>query len=710
MRWKRIFGAFGIGITILVVLTAIAASALYFAGFFDFPDFSLIDDKRETSIFYDERGTIIREYCEYCREITTLGELGEFPKFAVAVEDRMFFKRRFGALSFRAILRAFWDNFTNFSIKQGGSTITQQVARMLFLGKELARELESDSIAPSLWRKAREAWIATLLDRKISREKILELYLNNIFCGHGRHGVKACSRWYFKKDTKNLSIAETALLVGLWRKPSCSPFLNKECAKELRGRVLEQLYAQDLISESEKRESLKAPIPIRQDKYGCHAEHFAAFVRRNIIEKRRLVDQGLKVYTTINCDLQNVAEAALRASMDMMIARNPELATDLRGAALLVDARTGAIKVWTVEPSFSKSEYDPIYQGEGRHTGSAFKPFAYGTWIEKRGAKLSPDDQGEGPWELDDSSDTDGDGKSLLSISMGEGRDPHQIQNFPYEGETPRYRGKIPAILALAESRNAATMSMVSRVRNSGVLKEHRISKEEIIEFAVRLGISAPKVDPGLTIALGSIDASLFKMVRAWTGFLGTLIQPYAIEGIDDAHGKELEQTEMQSPLPAIEEKTSRAILRGLRAAIEYIHDGKYVGTGKLAKRELDFQVMGKTGTATNNKGETTDNWFIGCTPSYCMGVWIGRDKKLPMKATLDPSDPEGKLKIQETGSKNCLIVFTALMGKLFKEKPRESFPEGTDPNKPFVYSALKDKTPIDTSKEPILEIELNTP
>src|SRR5574337_1811985 len=280
--------------------------ALYLNGFFAWPDFSRIQDRRETSMLYAEDGAVLREYCTYCREIASLDEMGYFPKLAVLVEDKGF-ERRLTPVSSRGVLRALWQDLKTLSLQQGGSTITQQVARILFAEEELRHEQERKTLSAKLWRKGREFWFSMLLEGHVDRNKILELYLNHVFCGHGRYGVKACSQYYFRKEPADLSIAEVAMMIGTWRTPQYSPFINPEEALRLRGRVLDQLAGERVITRAQADEWQKLPLPQRQERDQCRALHAGEFVRRRIIQTTRLVDQGLKVHTSINCGWQRAA-------------------------------------------------------------------------------------------------------------------------------------------------------------------------------------------------------------------------------------------------------------------------------------------------------------------------------------------------------------------------------------------------------------------
>ena len=228
---------------------------------------------------------------------------------------------------------------------------------------------------------------------------------------------------------------------------------------------------------------------------------------------------------------------------------------------------------------------------------------------------------------------------------------------------------------------------------------ERKMTEEEILEAANKLGVTLPEVDPGLTVAIGSIDVSLYEMVRAWIVMIGgRIVEPYAVEEILDAKGKSIEAAELKETEIILAPDISFAITRGLRATVELPH-----GTGNRANEELvkklGVHVMGKTGTATDAEGETTDNWFVGCTPSYCMGIWIGRDKKLPMKTTVVDGQP-----IQETGGRNALPVFIKTMQKIYETEPKDIFSEATDPKKPFKLKPKEGVATIQNEENSVAE------
>lgn len=656
-------------------------------GFFELPDFSAIDRLPESSIVYDAARNRIKEFCVECRETIPLSEMGVFPRVAVAVEDKNFWTRWL-VVSSDGIGRALIEDIKTRELSQGASTITQQASRNLFLRRELERERETDSKSAKWWRKFREIWVSIHLERRLTRAQVLELYLNIAYCGNGRYGVEACSQWYYGRPASKLSVPEAALIAGLWRSPGSNPGRDKDKAKALRNRVLGQLEKQGVLSARDRELAEQIPMPIRYAPMRG-TEHFAEAVRRDFSARGKFVDYGIRVQTALEPRWQHAANEALRASIEGMQKRNPEI-SDFCGAAFAIDVKTGDVKVWAAYPDFVDNEYDLIRQAE-RHAGSTFKPFFLAAWLEA-GGRASPEDEGSGPAMLDDSYGT-ANGKSGLWVSMGGGRGRHYLQNFPFEGQL-RYRGMIPAILAIAESRNVAIMSGVAGV--GGSRAPLRVTKDAILGTAERLGIPHPNYDPGLTLPIGSIDVSIYAMTRAWTGFLGTLVEPRLVVSASMPRLRTAYEVSSVSPKIVLDRDVSSQIVRGMRAVVEFDH-----GTAKsLANRYLPgIQAMGKTGTANGlfttvvggvkkTTVETTDNWFVGCTPSYCAGVWIGRKNKLPIPTTRTATGSP----VQETGGRNALPVWAAIMKEAYRDRPFDAFPPETDPKKPFVRTPTAEK------------------
>lgn len=722
MRWW--LGRIAIILGLFLILLSAAIFLLLWSGeFFTFPDFSKVGEGTETSIIYDAEEQVIKKYCLRCREAVVLSQMGHFPQIAVAVEDKNFWERK-TAFDPLAIIRAFITNLKNVRIKEGGSTITQQLARIIFLEEELRYERlikQSDhgfiqKKGAQFWRKGREAWIATQLQQYLdkNRQFILELYLNHVWCGHG-YGVKSCSNNIFSKNPKELSIGEAALIAGLWRNPDIPPFGSDKKTLELRERVLVQLAREGMIDEKEKYEFGAHELPERKKEKNTIAQHFAEYVRREITKKNKLVDAGLRIYTTLNLRVQEVAQLSLNTSVEAMKNENQDL-QDLRGTVLLVDRFNGGIVAFAQYPEFEENQY--LIDQIKRQAGSALKPLTYLTFL-RLGGRLSCEDetaldekQKKGPCLTDDSYGPS-DGPSAVFLSMGKNTEPKYIQNFPYTGR-PRYRSYISPLLAFSESRNVGTMCLLKGVKHCRI--PGIITKEDILEtilmlgihlptsdtkearpkgtlikyeVAKRLGISSYTPDPGHTVAIGGgLDVSSFDMLRAISAMTGKRIDPYGIEEVLDRNGLKIFSAEPK-PQEIFSEKIQHAMLRGLRATVEYKYKGKYVGTAArtLSDRELYFPIFGKTGTATNRKGDTTDNSFVGCSAYFCMYVWIGRENKMPLKS-VEIKNEDGTLKetVQQTGGKNALPVFIEVIKEAHRNWPTQNFPEHTDPNSPFIY------------------------
>ena len=688
-KWARFalriaLRTFAFLVPILLVILVSLVGYLAFLGVFRPVDFSPLNDEREVSIIYDASGARISEGCDqFCREVIPREMMGRFPEFAVAADDRGFHDRKLLPIDLLGIFRAATENTFSGEAVQGASTLEQQLARTLLTPDERRREREEMSAKAKWIRKFREIRVAFALKKRFSKDEILDLYLNNIYCGENRSGIQACSQWYFRKNPSELTLGEAAMVIATWRSPRSSPFFSVERAHRARERVLGQLLKNGKINKGEADAAFKEQLGTSRPGLEVYAKNFAEYVRKSIVGKQRFVDQGLRVHTTLDPKIQLSTISALRESLDAMKARNSEISSDLCGAALVIDAKTGAVKAWAQISPFLNSEFDLISQAK-RHPGSAFKAFLYAFMVGKRGWRASVIDEGFGPYQVDD-------GSSIV-VPMG-GGGLHAIENFPYRS-MPRFLGRVDLLTALAHSRNAAAMSVVSGVRGSTVPIELRISKEELLRFTADLGIMSAEEglkailwgnaaakerwDPGLTLPLGSIDVSVYEMVRAWTALRGGwLIEPHVIESIETKSGSY--HHEFSRGQNVFDEKTAFSIVRLLRAPVELPG-----GTARGLRDEKRFgfrgDAIGKTGTSSNNDRDATDNWFVGCTPNYCMGVWIGRNTRLPLARTTDPVTGED---IYETGGRNALPVFAKVM-KMISVYDGEYayFPEKTDPRK----------------------------
>jgi penicillin-binding protein 1A len=412
-------------------------------------------------------------------------------KAFVAGEDARFFQHE--GLDLIGILRASVKNMIAGEIVQGGSTITQQVARSLYLSPER-----------TFIRKIREAILAWKIDRYLKKHEILELYLNHIYLGHGAYGIEAASQSYFGKSTRSLTLSEAAILAGLPKAPSrFSPYVNMERARQRQAYVLTRMQEDGYITQADRDKAMKAPVKLISSKPREKiAPYFTENVRRYILEKYgadALYREGLEVYTTINVEMQKAANDAVERGLKEMETREKFPAGELQGALLCMDVRTGEIKAMVGGRDYKKSEFNRATQAR-RRPGSSFKPFVYTAAFDKGMTPASViidsplifNDAVRGEWKP---------------------------QNFEH-----KFFGPTTLRTALTFSRNVVTVK---------VLQE--IGLAYAIDYAHNMGINSP-LTRDLTLALGTSTVTLQEMIRGY-GVLansGKRAEPYFIRKIVD--------------------------------------------------------------------------------------------------------------------------------------------------------------------------------
>lgn len=544
-------GSFMLAAIIIFAISAIGLTAYgWKIGLFAPPDWSLLEDRRATSVILDEQGVRLREVCDYCREFAALTDMGRFPEFAVKVEDKHFWERR-GAIDITGIARAAFENIKNLKIAQGGSTITQQLAKNTLAIEQLEKERTRKRVLDKWERKFREIYLATILEwhlyRKYgslekARQEILERYLNLVNCGGNYYGVKACAHRWFEKEQNKLNPAEYAWLMVLWRKPRYANLLNTDPKESLEARnaILARLANEGAISWREKEEYSNYLLPKRpegRETDPCSAGHAAELARLIVKKQTTVADEGLQIHTTLNCEWNRVAAEALLKSMDAMKQRNPTISNDLWGAALAIDARNGDIKVMVQYPSFAETEYraDQIR----RHPGSAAKVFGVLLHL-MRGGRLSAQDAGTGPYACND---------LPLSLYLGEKAGRKYFHNFPYVN-LPQYLGRTDLLTGITQSRNLCFLSLIRGISGGIGLYD----KDDLTEILLRLKISLPQtngpdilseklaarmgtdrrfLDPGHTGIIGSFEISLWETVRAWSAFYGgVMVEPRIVDKV----------------------------------------------------------------------------------------------------------------------------------------------------------------------------------
>ena len=497
----------------------------------------------------------------------------------VSIEDRRFFAHN-GVDSFR-VVGAAWKNLLHFRAAQGGSTITQQLARQSFLTPD-----------KTLRRKLKEAVLAARIEDQYSKHEILELYLNKVYFGEGLYGAEAASQGYFGKPASDLDVAEAALLAGLVKSPSAyAPTTHLERATARRNVVLHAMLDEDAIDRATWQQATRARV-ILQPKAGEPEQsglHFKEQVRLKLVElfgEERVYEGGLRVYTTIDPAMQEAAEAAIAQSITEIEARQaarrktraggPE--DPLQAALVAIDPKTGEVRAMVGGREKKTSGFNRATQAL-RQPGSAFKPFVYATALEV----------GYSPASLVDRLD-----EPIMTL-QGEWipEDDHS------EGNAMTVR------TALRTSSNRAAARMIEEVGIS-----------RTAEYAKRLGLgSVPQVP---SLALGSGEVTLLSMTMAYAAFAdsGMLHKPVLIRRVVDAQGVTLFEATPSSER-AVSETTAFLMSHMLADVVN-------AGTAFRARSDgFTLPAAGKTGT-TN---DYVDAWFVGFTPNLVSGVWIGFDQ-----------------------------------------------------------------------------------
>ncbi len=599
-------------ILVLFVTAALAGSSLvYYVLLKELPSIAALKDYRPsiTTRVYADNNELIDEFFLEDRKVIKYEEI---PKIVIqafiAAEDARFFQH--GGFDMQSMSRAFFKNIEAGKIVQGGSTITQQVAKSLYLSPE-----------KSYIRKIKEALLAYKIDRYLTKEEIITLYLNHIYLGHGTYGVEAAAQGYFGKSTRDLTVPEAAMLAGLPKAPSSySPYLHPERAYQRQAYVLNRMLEDGYLTQRERDRALSTVIKLRsikpKDKV---AAYYIENIRRYIQEKYGsdvLYKEGLEVYTTLNIQMQKAARDAVEQGLKEMEERENYEKGQVQGALFAMDSKTGAIRAMVGGRNFQRSEFNRATQSR-RQPGSAFKPLIYTAAFDKG---LTPATViVDAPIVYPDPQQPDGVWKP---------------QNFDM-----KFQGPTTLHNALIHSRNIITIK---------VLEE--IGVDYAASYATNMGISSP-LSRNLSMALGTSGVTLQELVRAY-GVLaneGKRVQPFFIKKIVDRTGHVFEETQP---------KAEQVIDPRIAFMSSYVmQDVVESGTGQRVKK-LGRPVAGKTGTTD----DTRDAWFLGFTPSLVAGVWVGFDQERPM----------GR---QEVGGRAAAPIWLYFAEKALEGTPIEAFP-----------------------------------
>ncbi len=708
-----------------IAITGLAGAGLYLYFSRDLPQISSLKDYRPAVVtcFYSDDG---RKIAELYKERRIVIPLSQMPKHLInafiAAEDARFYEHE--GIDFHSIIRAFFKNLEAGAIVQGGSTITQQVAKSFFLSPERSYK-----------RKIKEAILAYRIDKNFSKDEILYLYLNQIYLGNGAYGVEAAAENYFGKKAKELTLAESAILAGLPRAPSrYSPKTHPERARQRQIYVLKRMEQEGFITRDQVKEALSQEIKLRGKKnwFLETVPYYSEYVRRKLekIYGEHLLTDGFKVYTCVNIEMQEAARKAIERGLraldkrqgfrgpithleqnkieafcktqsemikpeaiipgailkgvvlttddekgvtfvrfgnhsgiipvsDMRWARRPdpkvpynprkiyvhkpseilspgdviwvrlkkqdektgewklslEQEPIVQSALLSIETQTGWVKAMVGGRDYKKSAFNRAVQSR-RQPGSAFKPIIYAAALDKgyTPATLIPDT----PVVLED-----------------------KERDFTWKPDNydKKFHGFTLFRDGLIYSRNVITIKIL---RDIGV--------GYVIDYARRLGIRSP-LSPDLSLALGSSGLSLLEVVGAYSVFAnqGYRIEPVFVSRIEDRDGNIIFENNPKMK-KVIDKSTAYIITHLLEEVVQE-------GTGRRV-RALKRPAAGKTGT-TNN---LHDAWFVGYTPRYVTGAWVGFDQERTLGA-------------KETGSRAASPIWLYFMQEVLKDKPVRVFP-----------------------------------
>jgi penicillin-binding protein 1A len=561
-------------------------------------------DPDQTSKVYAADGRLITELGLERRTVVPLAEMSPAVIAAfLATEDKRFYQH--GGVDWIRVLGAVKANLLAMGVEEGFSTITMQLAGNLWPEDINRRER-------SIGRKLREAKVARAIERRYEKDKILELYLNQIDLGNRAFGVEAASQRYFGKSVRDLNVAEAAVLAALPKAPSYyNPRRYPQRALRRRNLVIGLLAGAGYLDEADAERWKAWPLQLssRSDFSGV-AQYFVEYVRQQL-EARfggDLYRSGYRIYTTIDLDMQQAAERALEAQLqaieggkeygrfphpsyrqylDSLDEDSPRTDVSgrspyLQGLAIVLDARSGAIRAMVGGRDFDDSKFNRAVQAR-RQAGSTFKPFVYSAAL-RAGVPLSHILVDE-----------------PVSIEAVPGEPPWEPKNYDLTFEGPMSVRK-----ALYRSQNIPAIKLGMEIGEQAVITE-----------AIRYGLTATRIPPVPSIHIGAVDVSPLEMIAAYTAFAtnGVRAVPTAVTRVEDRTGRILWEPQARSEM--VMDPDQAWLIR------DVLRDVVRRGTATRAVAGLAVPAGGKTGTTNDYK----DVWFIGFTPDLVAGVWAGFDQ-----------------------------------------------------------------------------------
>jgi penicillin-binding protein 1A len=559
----------------LIVIGMLAVGGYVFAVTRDLPPVEKVlhdgvNPTQWTQVFASD-GTPIMSFGKFHHQNVRLKEVSPyFIEALIATEDRRFYQHH--GVDPIAVLRAILSDLSHKKIREGGSTITQQLARNVFLNNER-----------SFSRKIREAALAWELEDKLDKKQIMELYVNNTYFGEGAYGIKAASEVYFGKPPGRLTIPEAAMLAGMPQAPSgYSPFHNLAGATERRNEVLQNLVEVGQITEDQCHSYQKQGIHLSLTGRNMASSDKAPFFNRQVMEKvmrdfnldeQSFWQSGLKIYTTLDLNAQRLAENAL-ISQSAVYGRSR---LSQQAALVSVNPRTGAILAYVGGKNYQQSQYDRVRDAV-RSPGSLFKVFTYTTAIDR--------------------------GYEPSRVYLDE---PVNIGGWQPQNYDKSHHGYMTIARALITSNNIVAVKVISEM-----------GADAVVHMAEQMGIHTP-MEPYLGLTLGGSGVKLLDITSAF-GVLanqGVRVEPYSVRKIVDDAGHEIYR-ELPVRTNVLNRTTVDTMVKMMEGVIAR-------GTGRPA--DIGRPMAGKTGTSDDYH----DAWFVGFTPDVVTGVWVGNDNNTTM-------------------------------------------------------------------------------
>ena len=599
----RIF--LGFIIVILVMITGIGCGFLT-ASMNTKPDLASDIQPPASSQIYDINGNEIANVhaAENRRPVKISQVPRDLQNAFVAVEDNRFYEHM--GVDPRGIMRALWSNVRGQAISEGGSTITQQLAKNAYLTQDR-----------TLKRKVQEVFLALQLERQYTKQEILELYLNQIYFGQGAYGVQAAAKTYFGKNVEDLDLNECAMLAGIPKSPNYySPTNNLQAAEERKSVVLDQMEKYGYINASQasktKKEELKLVKQTKSTETN-EASYFIDYVTQKLIDKYgadAVYKDGLKIYTTIDMDMQRAAEAAMK--------NLPTYNKDGNGieqpqcALVAIDPHNGHVKAMV--GGRGTDQFNRATMAE-RQPGSAFKPFVFAAALENN---FTPN--------------------TVINDS------PVKIGDWEPQNYDRSFSGKVSLREVARNSLNVPTVKIAQKL---GIDKPIYYAQEMGITTFV---LEGAQNDRNLATSLGGLTKGVtpLELTSAYGTFAnkGIHVDPVVIVKVLDRNGKVIEQAE-EKQRSVISENSAAELTSMLQTVIQK-------GTGTHAN--IGRPAAGKTGTTSDYH----DAWFVGYTPDLVAGVWIGNDNNASLHSM--------------TGGQTPAEIWKAFMSKALATTPAKNF------------------------------------